>query len=100
MTGASNDYVPQDLVRSSNLTVVVVTLNYRLNVFGFLGGADLQANTTDGSAGNFGIADQRAAMAWVKAHIAAFGGNGDDVTIFGESAGGNSVINHLAQKAS
>ena len=39
-------------------------------------------------------------MAWVKAHIAAFGGNGDDVTIFGESAGGNSVINHLAQKAS
>ena len=39
-------------------------------------------------------------MVWVKAHIAAFGGDGDDVTIFGESAGGNSVINHLAQPTS
>ena len=50
--------------------------------------------------GNYGIADQRAAMAWVHEHIGAFGGNGSDVTVFGESAGGNSVLNHLAQKAS
>ena len=39
-------------------------------------------------------------MAWVKEHIGAFGGDGDDITIFGESAGGNAVINHLAQPAS
>eukprot|EP01052_Picozoa_sp_SAG31_P035127 SAG31_NODE_4199_length_3480_cov_4.559302_5_plen_105_part_00 len=39
-------------------------------------------------------------MVWIKRHIAAFGGNGDDITIVGESAGGNSVLNHLAQPAS
>ena len=68
--------------------------------FGFLGGREVAARTNGGGAGNFGIEDQRFAMRWVKDHISGFGGNGDDITIFGESAGGNSVFNHLAQPAS
>merc|ERR1712217_77198 len=88
------------LVNTAQLGVVVVTVNYRLNVFGFLGTAELDTRTTDGSVGNFGIQDQRFAMKWVGAHISSFGGDPKDVTIFGESAGGSSVINHLAQTAS
>ena len=99
-TGASNDYCGHCLVNSSKNSVVVVTINYRLNVFGFLGGSEVKDSTRGHGAGNFGIQDQRMAIAWTKAHIAAFGGDGEDITIFGESAGGNSVINHLAQPAS
>jgi para-nitrobenzyl esterase len=99
-TGASNDYCGPCLVASSKNSVVVVTINYRLNVFGFLGGSEVKDSTRGHGAGNFGIQDQRMAIAWTKAHIAAFGGDGEDITIFGESAGGNSVINHLAQPAS
>ena len=91
----------------SSLLIKLVTLTPplplradRLNVFGFLGSSEVAARTKGGGAGNFGIQDQRAAIAWTKAHIGAFGGDGDDITIFGESAGGNSVINHLAQPAS
>ena len=66
----------------------------RLNVFGFLGGREVQQRSSRSTSGNFGIEDQRLAMTWTREHIAAFGGNPEDVTIFGESAGGNSVINH------
>merc|ERR1719189_1048691 len=88
------------MVSASNSSVVVVDFNYRLNVFGFLGSAEVASSTSDGSAGGFGIQDQRLAMKWVKDHIGAFGGDSDSITIFGESAGGNSVINHLARSAS
>lgn len=98
--GSSNMYHGDSLVARSKNTVVVVTLNYRLNIFGFLGGTEVARRSSDHGMGNFGIQDQREAMAWVQQHIGAFGGNPDDVTIFGESAGGNSVYNHLAQKAS
>jgi len=100
MTGSSNLYPSDGLVLVSNLSLVVVTLNYRLNIFGFLGADELRSRAEDGSTGNFGIQDQRLAMAWVRDHIAGFGGDGRDVTIFGESAGGNSVIDHLTQKDS
>lgn len=99
-TGASNDYAGDFLIGSSNLSVVVVTINYRLNIFGFGCSEEIKGRTSDGSCGNFGIQDQRYAMEWVSKHIQAFGGDGSDVTIFGESAGGNSVFNHLAQPAS
>lgn len=67
---------------------------------GFLGGHEIAASTNGEGSGNFGMADQRLAMTWVQRHIEAFGGDGHAVTIFGESAGGNSIINHLAQPAS
>lgn len=78
----------------------MVSLNYRLNVFGFLGSDLLQNRNAGGTTGNFGIEDQRLAMAWTKANIGAFGGDGNNITIMGLSAGGSSVINHLAQKSS
>ncbi|MGD8416788.1 MAG: carboxylesterase family protein, partial [Pseudomonadales bacterium] len=68
--------------------VVVVTINYRLGVFGFMQAPRL------GATGNEGLLDQIAALAWVKAEIGAFGGDPDNVTIFGESAGAIS-IGHL-----
>jgi para-nitrobenzyl esterase len=70
--------------------VVVVTLNYRLGPLGFLHLADAFGDALAGS-GNAGLLDQVAALEWVRESIAAFGGNPDDVTVFGESAGANSV---------
>ena len=70
--------------------VVVVSIAYRLGAFGFLAHPDLSAESGHGS-GDFGLLDQIAALKWVKANIAAFGGDPDNVTIFGESAGGISV---------
>lgn len=70
--------------------VVLVTLNYRLGVFGFLANQDL-ANEGKGHAGNYGLMDMVAALQWVKANAAQFGGDPQNVTIFGESAGSFSV---------
>lgn len=70
--------------------VVLVTLNYRLGVFGFLATDEL-AQENGGHAGNYGLMDMVAALKWVKANIGAFGGNANNVTIFGESAGSFAV---------
>ena len=86
----------------TNLTtrdVVVVTVNYRLGILGFLHLAELGGEAFAGS-GNAGLLDQAAALAWVRDNIAAFGGDPDNVTIFGESAGGMSVGAQLALPAS
>ena len=74
--------------------VVVVTLNYRLGRFGFFAHPALTREDPNGSLGNYGLLDQIAALKWVRANIAAFGGDPTQVTVFGESAGGMSV-NHL-----
>jgi para-nitrobenzyl esterase len=71
--------------------VILITTNYRLGVFGFLGSDALRTRDPSGSTGNYGIQDQRAAIQWVHDNIAAFGGNPDLITIFGESAGAGSV---------
>ncbi len=76
-----------NLVRNGD--AVVVTINYRLGALGFLGHRRLADQ--DGLVGNWGMQDQVAALAWVRENIAAFGGDPDNVTIFGESAGGFSV---------
>ncbi|MGN6515821.1 MAG: carboxylesterase/lipase family protein [Rhizomicrobium sp.] len=71
--------------------VVLVTLNYRLGWFGFLDTPALAAEHPNEPHGNYGLLDQIAALKWVQANIAAFGGDPSNVTIFGESAGGMSV---------
>ncbi|WND35906.1 carboxylesterase/lipase family protein [Streptomyces sp. BB1-1-1] len=75
--------------------VVVVTLNYRLGAFGYLAHPDLAGESPEGVSGNYGLLDQQAALHWVRQNIAAFGGDPGNVTIFGESAGGGSVCQHL-----
>jgi para-nitrobenzyl esterase len=78
--------------------VVVVTINYRLAAFGFLHLAERFGDAFEGS-GNLGLLDQVAALEWVHESIEAFGGDPDDVTVFGESAGGASVATLLAMPA-
>lgn len=75
---------------AKNGDLVVVTINYRLGILGFLHLAELGGDGYQNS-GNCGILDQIAALKWVKENIAAFGGDPDQVTIFGESAGAMSV---------
>ncbi|MEV0991762.1 carboxylesterase family protein [Streptomyces sp. NPDC049949] len=74
--------------------VVVVTVNYRLGIFGLFGHPSL------GGAPDFAIADQQAALRWVRSNATRFGGDPSDVTLFGESAGGLSVCAHLTSPAS
>ncbi|MCE5332459.1 MAG: carboxylesterase family protein [Bacteroidales bacterium] len=71
--------------------VVFVTINYRLGLLGFLAHPSLSAENTEEISGNYGILDQIAALRWVKENISAFGGNPDNVTIAGQSAGSMSV---------
>ncbi len=73
--------------------VILVSVNYRLNVFGFLAHPELIEEDPDGYWGNYGMLDQLAALKWVKRNIRAFGGDPDNITISGQSAGAGSVIN-------
>ena len=72
----------------AQMGVVVVTFNYRLGVLGFLAHPELDA---EGPSGNYGLQDQLAALRWVQTNIAHFGGDPDNVTIFGESAGAHAI---------
>jgi len=76
--------------------VVLVTINYRLGILGFLAHPELTAESTNHSSGNYGILDQVAALKWIKANIAQFGGDPDRITIFGQSAGAGSVQSLVA----
>jgi len=67
--------------------VIVVTLNYRVGVFGFLAHPDLTLESGHKTSGNYGILDQIAALGWIKRNIPAFGGDPQNVTIWGQSAG-------------
>jgi carboxylesterase type B len=96
LQGAGSDYDPSRLATQGH--VIVVTLNYRLGALGFLALRQLAARSAD--SGNYGLADQQAALRWVRDNIAAFGGNPREVTAFGQSAGGYSVCAHLAAPGS
>jgi para-nitrobenzyl esterase len=90
--GGPADYDPSPLVLGGN--VIVVTINYRLGYLGFLAHSALDAEGH--LAGNYGLMDQQFALRWVQNNIAAFGGDPQRVTIFGQSAGADSVDVQLA----
>ncbi len=71
--------------------IVVVNMNYRVGIYGFFAHADLDKENPQGASGNYGLMDQIAALKWVRANVAAFGGDPDNVTIAGQSAGAASV---------
>ena len=87
--GSSNLYRLDALARSG---VIAVTFNYRVGVFGFMPHPAFDASHN----GGYGLEDQRAALRWVQRNIAAFGGDPDNVTLAGESAGAGSICQHLA----
>jgi len=97
LVGESDDYDPVRLVAKG---VVVVTVNYRLGVLGFLAHPAFTAESPDHASGNYGLMDQQEALRWVQRNIARFRGDPGRVTIFGESAGGLSVHSHLASPGS
>ena len=84
------DFGGVDIARKGN--VVVVTINYRLGVLGYLAAPALDAENPRHVSGNYGLQDQQAALVWVRRNIEEFGGDPDNVTIFGESAGAASVL--------
>ena len=86
------DYIGHNL---ANKDVVVVSIGYRLNIFGFFKHPNMNEQT-----GNFGLEDQILALKWIKKNIKYFGGDPNNITIFGESAGGAYVSYHLVSPAS
>ncbi|KAJ6615854.1 Alpha/Beta hydrolase protein [Mycena sp. CBHHK59/15] len=91
LAGQASAYNGEDLIRQSNRGIVVVIIQYRLGVFGFLPGAEVKKN----GALNAGLLDQDFALRWVNRHISKFGGDPLKVTIWGESAGAGSVLQHV-----
>jgi len=87
--GAGSIYDPSNMAIQGN--VIVVTVNYRLGILGYMASSALSAQSANQVSGNYGFEDQLFALRWVRQNIGAFGGNSNDVTIFGESAGGFSV---------
>ena len=90
-TGGSGDcpvYNGENLAKKG---LVVVTINYRVGVFGFLALPELTKESRHQSSGNYGLLDQLAALKWIRKNISAFGGNPNQVTIMGQSAGAASV---------
>jgi para-nitrobenzyl esterase len=90
VSGESDDFDASRLVELGG--VIVVTVNYRLGALGFLAHPALSA---DRASGNYGIMDQQAAVRWVRRNIGAFGGDPGNVTIFGQSPGGLSVLANI-----
>lgn len=86
--GSESRYDGETLAKKG---IVVVTLNYRLGIFGFFAHPELTEESAHKASGNYGLLDQQAALVWVKENISKFGGNPDKITIAGESAGSISV---------
>ena len=79
---------------------IIVTVNYRLGIFGYGGHDALRDPASHGSTGNWGVLDQRAGLEWVRDNAAALGGDANRVTVFGESAGSGSVATHIVAPGS
>jgi para-nitrobenzyl esterase len=98
--GGSTSEGRQDGQFLAQRNVVVVSMNYRMGVFGFFTHPELTAESPHHASGNYGLLDQAAAIAWVKNNIKQFGGDPKNITIFGESAGSISVSAHMASPLS
>jgi para-nitrobenzyl esterase len=96
-SGGAAPYSGDQLVPNG---VVVVTMNYRVGTLAFMAHSELAAEEPSHSTGNYGLLDQQAALTWVQTNIAAFGGDKNNVTLFGESAGANSVCLQLVSPGS
>jgi para-nitrobenzyl esterase len=91
LTRGSSSIPTYDGEALAKMGVVLVSFNYRLNIFGFFAHPELTKESDRGSSGNYGLLDQIAVLEWVQKNISAFGGDPKRVTIFGESAGSWSV---------
>ena len=94
--GGGSSEPRQDGAKLAQNGVIVVSMNYRLGIFGFFAHPDLTSESPHKASGNYGLMDQTAAIAWVHDNIAKFGGDPDKVTVFGESAGSFSVSSQMA----
>jgi para-nitrobenzyl esterase len=95
-TGGGTSEPRQDGEHLTHKGVLVVSMNYRLGIFGFMATHELIAEDAHHSAGNYGLLDELACLQWVRHNIAQFGGDPDNVTIFGESAGSFAVSAQMA----
>jgi para-nitrobenzyl esterase len=95
-SGGGTSEPRQDGEHLTRKGVMVVSMNYRLGIFGFFATSALAAEDPHHAAGNYGLMDEWAALQWVRRNIAAFGGDPDNVTIFGESAGSFAVSAQMA----
>lgn len=91
----SEEEDPSDLIHSAGLDAIVVATAYRLNVFGFFAHEALRQEDADHLTGNYGFWDQRAALEWVHTNIVHFGGDPDNITVSGLSAGAHSTHSQL-----
>jgi para-nitrobenzyl esterase len=96
INGRTNDYDPRKLVSDGD--VVVVSITYRMNVFGYMAHPALDKEGHE--FGNYGTMDQQAGLKWVQQNIRAFGGDPGNVTVFGESAGGLAILFNMVSPAS
>lgn len=96
LSGGSSKETLYDGANLAARGIIVVSINYRLGVLGYLAHPELSAESTSGVSGNYGLLDQIEALRWVQHNIAAFGGDPANVTIAGESAGGLSVMYLMA----
>ncbi len=94
--GGGTSEARQDGQFLAHRNVIVVSMNYRMGIFGFFVHPELTAESPHHASGNYGLLDQAAAIAWVKKNIAGFGGDPKNITIFGESAGSISVSAQMA----